>query len=651
MQAAHTDKSRSVASKGSANNNTGAMGTSMPAVPAMQQKDIGPDKKQEYSLQPEVNSVPAQLVRFDLAAIPPVQKKANNTGLPDNLKSGIENLSGFSMDDTRVHYNSSKPAQLNAYAYAQGNNIHVAPGQEKHVAHEAWHVVQQKQGRVQATMQMKAGVAVNDDKGLENEADVMGAKALSTTTQLQNKFNAPVNSPVVTQLRLDTDLLSAKVRVAIAGETHHEIPEDEELAAWNRIGIKVNYEEETIPLNAGAPKLNETPDPPELRLSFAYAAMMDRVSPYLTEMAKPGKKAVEMGETAYVLNYLMPILRKALNDHSEEPAVEALKEVRAVIKGNKLALVQAEEVLRVSLAKKILRELATVEKAVTKIHATTGFRGIPLAEGPLRMARSKEMYERIVNVSGSLDKTIYKVGNDHAIDMRGVKPAAGVVVLEKAAYKTEYQLVSAVGPASAAAPKVSAAASSPAKPPASAPAPLKPGPMAAPVQSPAASSGASLPAPKGNVVPKAPLSPLGSAAPVLVLPAPASASGPVSLPARSPAALPSASVEKPKKRKKRAEPAAASAAAASSVAPAKSTADIKMERLLTIFNAAPEVVKKAKGYVAINGEIMSYYVNHNPEEVITNISKILTKRGSWGWGRDDATQKLYNDLAAEIKAV
>ncbi|NBQ67875.1 MAG: DUF4157 domain-containing protein [Nitrosomonadaceae bacterium] len=106
--------------------------------------------------------------------------KPNNTGLPDNLKSGIENLSGLSMDSVRVHYNSSQPAQLNALAYAQGTDIHVAPGQEQHLSHEAWHVVQQAQGRVQPTMQMKDGVPINDDKGLEHEADVMGAKALGT---------------------------------------------------------------------------------------------------------------------------------------------------------------------------------------------------------------------------------------------------------------------------------------------------------------------------------------------------------------------------------------------------------------------------------------------------------------------------------------
>ncbi|MEJ0103907.1 MAG: DUF4157 domain-containing protein [Bacteroidota bacterium] len=76
-----------------------------------------------------------------------IQKKENNTGLPDNLKSGIENLSGISLDNVKVHYNSSKPAQLNAHAYAQGSEIEVGPGKEKHLPHEAWHIVQQATGR------------------------------------------------------------------------------------------------------------------------------------------------------------------------------------------------------------------------------------------------------------------------------------------------------------------------------------------------------------------------------------------------------------------------------------------------------------------------------------------------------------------------
>jgi hypothetical protein len=117
--------------------------------------------------------------------------KANNTGLPDALKSGIENLSGYSMDDVKVHRNSDKPAQLQALAYAQGTDIHLGPGQEKHLPHEAWHVVQQKQGRVKPTLQMKGKVNVNDDKGLEKEADVMGGKAMQLKAIQEMANNSP----------------------------------------------------------------------------------------------------------------------------------------------------------------------------------------------------------------------------------------------------------------------------------------------------------------------------------------------------------------------------------------------------------------------------------------------------------------------------
>ena len=122
----------------------------------------------------------------------PIQRK-NNTGLPDTLKTGIENLSGYSMDDVKVHYNSSKPAQLQAHAYAQGTDIHLASGQEKHLPHEAWHVVQQKQGKVKPTMQFKGKVNINDDTKLEKEADIMGAKA---TTLGINNLPQETQSPI-----------------------------------------------------------------------------------------------------------------------------------------------------------------------------------------------------------------------------------------------------------------------------------------------------------------------------------------------------------------------------------------------------------------------------------------------------------------------
>lgn len=124
-------------------------------------------------------------------------EKPNDTGLPNNLKAGIEALSGISMDHVKVHYNSDNPSQLNAHAYAQGSDIHIAPGQEKHLPHEAWHVAQQAQGRVKPTMQMKGNTAINDDTQLETEADVMGATAANMTPKKETPSQKPHTTPPI----------------------------------------------------------------------------------------------------------------------------------------------------------------------------------------------------------------------------------------------------------------------------------------------------------------------------------------------------------------------------------------------------------------------------------------------------------------------
>jgi len=96
--------------------------------------------------------------------------------LPTKLKLALEFLSGYSLDDVNVHYDSDKPTHINAKAYAQGTDIYLASGEEEHLPHEAWHIVQQKQGRVTGNKTIN-GVLVNDDPLLEKEATLMGEKA------------------------------------------------------------------------------------------------------------------------------------------------------------------------------------------------------------------------------------------------------------------------------------------------------------------------------------------------------------------------------------------------------------------------------------------------------------------------------------------
>ena len=139
--------------------------TRRPAPPA-------PKVSQRARVSPP-SAAPAQLEAMPLAPARP----ANRTGLPDGLKSSVESLAGVSLDGVEVHYNSHEPARLQALAYTRGSEIHLAPGQERHLPHEAWHAAQQAQGRVQATAQLE-GMGLNDDAALEAEADVMGARSI-----------------------------------------------------------------------------------------------------------------------------------------------------------------------------------------------------------------------------------------------------------------------------------------------------------------------------------------------------------------------------------------------------------------------------------------------------------------------------------------
>ena len=98
----------------------------------------------------------------------------NRTGIPDMVKASAETVSGLSMDDVRVRRGSPEPARIGAHAFTRGAEVHLGPGQERHLAHELGHVIQQKRGLVKPTLQMK-GVAINDEPRHELGADRLGA--------------------------------------------------------------------------------------------------------------------------------------------------------------------------------------------------------------------------------------------------------------------------------------------------------------------------------------------------------------------------------------------------------------------------------------------------------------------------------------------
>lgn len=122
------------------------------------------------------------------SVMPNVDERAiNRTGLPNRLKSGMESISGLNLDPVRVFYNSNKPATIQAHGFTQGNHIHLAPGQERHLPHELGHVVQQMQSRVKPTGSI-AEMSLNDSPALENEASQLGVKALQNNHSTSPAF-------------------------------------------------------------------------------------------------------------------------------------------------------------------------------------------------------------------------------------------------------------------------------------------------------------------------------------------------------------------------------------------------------------------------------------------------------------------------------
>lgn len=114
--------------------------------------------------------------------------------MPAEIQAKMENSFGADFSNVSIHQGDQAGA-INAKAFTQGNDIHFAPGQydpqsrqgQELLGHELTHVVQQRQGRVQGTTQLK-GVSINDNTSLEQEADKMGEKAASSSNKTPASF-------------------------------------------------------------------------------------------------------------------------------------------------------------------------------------------------------------------------------------------------------------------------------------------------------------------------------------------------------------------------------------------------------------------------------------------------------------------------------
>ena len=214
-----------------------------------------PDLNQQRGFVHDFSNVPVQQKSTDVTQPRPsdeyLEKRPGassaraaegTTVLPTPLQQGLENLSGLDLSGVLVHYNSAKPAQMNALAYTQGKEVYVGPGQEKYLPHEGWHVVQQMQGRVQPTTHLN-GLPVNNEEQLEREADKMGAKATRTPgEQSQLSIGAdPQNLPgysmqkksifsnIANQQGLTIDKLESRQGFSVSGAAQLQAAEETDM--------------------------------------------------------------------------------------------------------------------------------------------------------------------------------------------------------------------------------------------------------------------------------------------------------------------------------------------------------------------------------------------------------------------------------------
>jgi hypothetical protein len=109
---------------------------------------------------------------------------ADAAAMPGSLRAAMEGALGADFSDVRIRTASARASELNAAAFTQGIEIHMAPGHwaphtpsgRQLLGHELGHVLQQRAGRVRTTAYL-ASTPLNDDPGLEREADAIGARA------------------------------------------------------------------------------------------------------------------------------------------------------------------------------------------------------------------------------------------------------------------------------------------------------------------------------------------------------------------------------------------------------------------------------------------------------------------------------------------
>lgn len=150
----------------------------------------------------------------------------NSGNLPGHIQAKMENSFGHDFSNVNIDANSSEATEMGAQAFAQGNNIGFAPGKfnpesnsgQALLGHELSHVVQQREGRVKPTVQAKSGAPINDDPGLEKEADQQGAQAARGEKVKTSPSGSAQTAGSSVQRSTDYNALAQELNTELNGE-------------------------------------------------------------------------------------------------------------------------------------------------------------------------------------------------------------------------------------------------------------------------------------------------------------------------------------------------------------------------------------------------------------------------------------------------
>lgn len=172
-------------------------------------------------------ATPTAPIGFDFGKMPVTPPERQHPDLPLDLQMNMESSFGQDFSGVDIHRNSQQAQHMNALAYTQGESIHFAPGEfnphsergRNLIGHEFAHIVQQRSGVVQPTAVLGKGLEINDNQGLENEADTLGRKAVQG--EAVREYQSPslgmkINDPIQRKDNEKSSALSKDIKLTIA---------------------------------------------------------------------------------------------------------------------------------------------------------------------------------------------------------------------------------------------------------------------------------------------------------------------------------------------------------------------------------------------------------------------------------------------------